>query len=443
MRAVVHLLLVLRGAIEGFSTKEAARDYVPQMPAPKGPHRRTREAVLATLLTDGKLPLPDLSDRSGIGKRTLRTSTCEFMAKDGWLERRGDDLWGLGPNAQVFALSASRERVRGAVVDGSGEVLGAAERPAFVAPFHTTPTSPQDLAHVFAELARESLGQVAADVPAAVTLSYPGKISHQAGGPEEYATPVNGWDNTVRLIDVVKHGMEEVKLGRVPIVLVNDADAELLAEARFGVAVGARVVLGIKVSGGIGSAVVVDGRLHEGPDGSVGEIGHLPVPTAGIDKKCPPGVMELHELQFCSCDMPAEDHLERFASGRASVERLVPKEELAGGYDDPASRLSATAARGPVRYVLLSAGRLIGRAIAGPWLLLEPETVVVSPRPWSEALGEGVATELAGLIDRPVDVRLGRSPDDGGDLMAMRGAAAYVFDQEIKPRLHEYIGRPE
>jgi glucokinase len=72
----------------------------------------------------------------------------------------------------------------------------------------------------------------------------------------------------------------EASLG-LPSVLDNDAKAFALGEALFGAGRGARYMLGMVVSTGIGGGVVVDGRLLDGAHGNGGHIGHTIVSVRG------------------------------------------------------------------------------------------------------------------------------------------------------------------
>ena len=67
----------------------------------------------------------------------------------------------------------------------------------------------------------------------------------------------------------------------LPAVLDNDAKAFALGEALFGAGRGARYMLGMVVSTGIGGGIVVDGRLLDGAHGNGGHIGHTIVSVRG------------------------------------------------------------------------------------------------------------------------------------------------------------------
>ncbi|MDZ7799594.1 MAG: ROK family protein [Trueperaceae bacterium] len=57
-------------------------------------------------------------------------------------------------------------------------------------------------------------------------------------------------------------------------VVVNDARAFALAEARVGAAVGARSAFGVTLGTGVGGGIVLNGTLYLGANGNAGEFGH-------------------------------------------------------------------------------------------------------------------------------------------------------------------------
>ena len=66
------------------------------------------------------------------------------------------------------------------------------------------------------------------------------------------------------------------RLGR-PVLVANDADCFVLAEAKAGAGVGHRVVFGVILGTGVGGGIVIDGKIFSGAGGLAGEWGHGPV----------------------------------------------------------------------------------------------------------------------------------------------------------------------
>lgn len=59
--------------------------------------------------------------------------------------------------------------------------------------------------------------------------------------------------------------------------VVNDAQAALLAESRFGVAKGHKNVVMLTLGTGVGGGVLIDGRLYQGSFQKAGSLGHITV----------------------------------------------------------------------------------------------------------------------------------------------------------------------
>ena len=68
---------------------------------------------------------------------------------------------------------------------------------------------------------------------------------------------------------------------RVPVHVDNDANAAALAETRWGAARGFRYVFYATIGTGIGSGIVLDGRIYHGHTGSAGEGGHVSINYRG------------------------------------------------------------------------------------------------------------------------------------------------------------------
>src|SRR4051794_40883812 len=73
---------------------------------------------------------------------------------------------------------------------------------------------------------------------------------------------------------------------RVPVVVDNDANAAALAESRFGAGRGHRFVLCVTLGTGIGGALVLDQRVYRGANGMAGEFGHMQVVPQGRRCEC-------------------------------------------------------------------------------------------------------------------------------------------------------------
>ncbi|MEZ0074250.1 ROK family protein [Planotetraspora sp. GP83] len=75
--------------------------------------------------------------------------------------------------------------------------------------------------------------------------------------------------------------------GPLPVRLIGDGVAIAAAEHRYGAARGRPDALCVTVSTGIGGGLVLGGRVHQGPSGNAGHVGHIVVDPTG--EPCPCG----------------------------------------------------------------------------------------------------------------------------------------------------------
>ena len=123
-----------------------------------------------------------------------------------------------------------------------------------------------------------------AGVGAQAIVRAPGAVSVGIGVPGLY----NPADGTSRLLinlpgDWMGKPMAEVvsKALRLPTHLINDARAFGLAELRLGAGRGARSMVGLTLGTGVGGVMAVNGRIHQGHDGTAGEFGHQTIDPDG------------------------------------------------------------------------------------------------------------------------------------------------------------------
>ena len=67
------------------------------------------------------------------------------------------------------------------------------------------------------------------------------------------------------------------QLGGIPVTLTNDANAAAMGEMAYGAARGMKNFIMITLGTGVGSGIVIDGKMVYGHDGFAGELGHTSV----------------------------------------------------------------------------------------------------------------------------------------------------------------------
>jgi glucokinase len=161
----------------------------------------------------------------------------------------------------------------------------------------------------------------------------------------------------------------------LPVVLEHDANAAALAERHFGAAAGASTVVFIALGTGIGSALLLDGRLYRGAFGVAPELGHLRLVPDG--RPCPCGRNGCWE-RYCSGTALATTAVELLARdhGRSPVlHRLA-----VGDQGRVTGRMVAAAARDgdPVACAAMAElARWLGEGLSLVADVFDPELVVI------------------------------------------------------------------
>ena len=102
-----------------------------------------------------------------------------------------------------------------------------------------------------------------------IGIGLPGPVEFRGGRP--ISPPIMpGWDGYA-----VRERFAEC-FG-APVWVDNDVNVLGLGEWRSGAATGHDNVIVVKVGTGIGAGIISDGRLHRGPQGSAGDVGHIQV----------------------------------------------------------------------------------------------------------------------------------------------------------------------
>jgi len=172
--------------------------------------------------------------------------------------------------------------------------------------------------------------------------------------------PNQGWR------DIALGPLLAAQLG-VPVALDDDANVGALGEATFGAGAGTDPVAYVTVSSGIGSGMVVAGRIVRGAHGAAGEVGHLVVDAAG---------------PRCGCG--DRGCIEAYASGTGLERRARETWPRGRGPDGgPAPRTAAEVFRAAragdagARRIIEDGAAALSRGFAAIVATLDPERLVV------------------------------------------------------------------
>ncbi|MGO4299696.1 ROK family protein [Leifsonia sp. RAF41] len=328
----------------------------------------TVSSLLAGLIADGLVTEGQLAESTG-GKRA---TTLRVAAE----------------NHVLLSLIVQPGLVRGAVIDLLGsEVATAAQRPA-------TPGSLEDVRSVVRRLVAATSARIVA-----VGVQVPGI----ADGPLIRESVQLGWTD-------VDLGRELSGIVDAPIHLINDADAEAIADTTAADDPGAddfgASQLFVSLSTGVGAAVIIDGEVVAGASHRAGEIGHVPV-LFGAD------------APLCAC------------GNRGCLEEIVSVTSLLGlphGTDLEALDLAALAATPDSRHRIADGARVLARALLLVGAALDVPNIVIggaAPRLGPEFIGHLRAEAARHPVKAamPLGFRYARVAQD----QPYRGAAQYAL----------------
>ena len=165
-------------------------------------------------------------------------------------------------------------------------------------------------------------------------------------------------------------GMFSERLG-VPVALTNDANAAAIGEMTYGVARGMKNFIVLTLGTGVGSGIVIDGKLVYGSNGFAGELGHVVVRSEN-GRSCGCGRKGCLET-YCSATGVARTARELLSkSNRPSLLREMNADDItsldvaiAAGKDDALAK-----------EIYQFTGHLLGEACANSAAFSAPEAFI-------------------------------------------------------------------
>jgi predicted NBD/HSP70 family sugar kinase len=314
---------------------------------------RNRRAVVAAVQSHPGASRADVARVTGLSTTTVSTLVAELVS-GGVLVELGTVRGGGRPSVSlgvdpgvgaVVGLHLGHADLRVVVTSLDGAVR--AERRHVLDVDHQPARSLDRAATTITELLAEL--HVVADKVLGLGVA----VSAPVLGSSSLASPpmLLDWGE----VDIVQ------RLGRAidtPVHLGNDATLGALAEWRLGAGARTNDLVYVMLSEGVGSGMVLRGRLHGGSTGTAGEIGHLPVVADG---------------RICRCG--ARGCLETVVGKRALVSALAHSR----GPDctlDELLDLAEQGDRGALR-LLTDAGQVVGTTLAGVCTMVDPSLVVI------------------------------------------------------------------
>ena len=162
-----------------------------------------------------------------------------------------------------------------------------------------------------------------------VGIGSPGIID---GGAGKVVSWTNfGWEDKSLASDL------SAQLGGVPVKISNDANAAALGEAKFGAGKKYTDSILITLGTGVGSGIILNGKIFEGFRGGAGEAGHMTIVVGGIP--CPCGRRGCFEQYASATALLRDTKRAMFEHKDSAMWKIAPSPEQVDG------RTSFTAAK--------------------------------------------------------------------------------------------------
>ncbi|MCX6135942.1 MAG: ROK family protein [Ignavibacteriales bacterium] len=228
------------------------------------------------------------------------------------------------------------------------------------------------------------------------------------------------WEGVTHVVDILHQYYD------CPIAITNDANAAAIGEMVFGSGKGLKHFVVITLGTGLGSGIIVDGKLLYGADGFAGEIGHTIVDPAG---------------RVCGCGR--NGCLETYVSAngiRRTVAEMIcnstkPSELRKVSFEECTSKLIYEAAmRGDT--IALEAfaftGEILGMKLADTVAHLSPEAIILfgglasAGKLIFEPTSNSLERHLLGIFKNKVKILPSGLPEGNS---AVIGASALIWHE--------------
>jgi glucokinase-like ROK family protein len=323
------------------------------------------------------------SSRGKVLTEVARLIEAGLLAEEGLAESEGgrpSTLIGIPRSAGLLvAVDIGATSINAALTTLGSEILACRGEPADVR-FGPQPVLGRVKALV-AELLEEQ-GASREDI-LAVGVGVPGPVE-QATGLLTVPPIMPGWDR-FPIRDVL------VKEFAAPVFVDNDVNIMALGEHWGGVAKGVDDVIFVKIGTGIGSGIIIGGRIHRGTQGCAGDLGHVTVEPNGPTCTC--GNRGCLEAMAAAPAMVRQ--AERCARERESgvlAEMLAEEGELTTRDIGEAARRGDNCALDIIR----RSGRLVGQTLASVVSVLNPSMIVIGGG--VSHIGNTLLAEIRGAV---------------------------------------------
>jgi glucokinase len=253
-------------------------------------------------------------------------------------------------------------------------------------------------------------------------IGVPGPVDYKKGVVYNL-TNVKGWKKVS-----LKHILH--KKTNLPVFVDNDANAACAGEAKWGAAKGYKDIVCITLGSGVGTAVMIDGRIYRGRGYSAAEMGHICIDRRG--PKCNCGSNGCIET-FLGNSYIVKAAIKSLKQGKKSI--LL---ELAGGkYSNITPKLIDKAAKAGDKFCIgiwKVAGENLGIGLASIVNTFNPEIIVIggglskSGKLLFHSVADTVKHRAMKVFTKDLKVKRARFVEDAGTF----GAAALCLCEQQK-----------
>ena len=304
------------------------------------------------------------SSRGKISSEVARLVQAGLLGEDGLAESDGgrrSSLLGIPRSAGlIVAIDIGATSIDVALTTLGSEILAHRAEPADVrfGPYSVLGRVKELISELL-----EELGASQRDI-LAVGVGVPGPVE-QASGLLTVPPIMPGWDRfPIRDFFVGEYA--------APVFVDNDVNVMALGEHWGGVGKGVDDMIFVKIGTGIGSGIIIGGRLHRGIQGCAGDLGHVSVDLSGPACTC--GSQGCLEAMAAAPAMVLEaERCIREGNSTVLAEVLRERGEITAKDIGEAARRSDYCASAVIR----RSGRLIGQTLSALVSLLNPSLIII------------------------------------------------------------------
>lgn len=250
-----------------------------------------------------------------------------------------------------------------------------------------------------------------------VGIGVPGQVDYKKGVIYNL-TNVKGWRD-VHLRDIVKNRL------KLPVFIDNDANAACVGEAKWGAGKGFNNVVCITLGSGLGSAVIIEGKIFRGRGYSAAEMGHICIERHGLRCNC--GGRGCFET-FVGNSYIVKEAVRRLKRGERSMLLKLTN----GKYSEITPKLIDEASKKGDRFsinVWKRMGENVGIGLSNIVNTFNPEIIIIgggvakSGKVLFDSIRATVKDRAIPIFTRDLKIRRARFIEDAGTV----GAAALVL----------------